>query len=343
MMKRSKLRSGFAAIASVVSLTVAGCTGSVNEPVVPEESEGSSASVELTKINFGYIGGGLEAGSLLALAEDLNLWEEEGLEVETSIFTNGPLQVTALNAGSLDFGFVGPGALWLPGSGMAKIVMPSALDRSASVIAQPGITSLEELKGKKVGIPEGTTGEMIFDLALQEAGMTREDFNIVPMDPPTVVSAFSAGEIDGAGLWFPLVDIIREAVPDLNRIIAIEDMDNTFFMGYVASNDIVNDNPDAVVAVIRVLRKALDYRSANIEETIEITARFVDDEPARLAKEVDYVKMLTSDEIDGYIEDGSLVKWLEAMNGYFVKAGKMPEEKDPATYLTGDLILEAGR
>nr|WP_237763617.1 hypothetical protein [Falsirhodobacter sp. alg1] len=30
-----------------------------------------------------------------------------------SVFTNGPIQVQALRAGSLDFAYIGSGALWL--------------------------------------------------------------------------------------------------------------------------------------------------------------------------------------------------------------------------------------
>ena len=35
------------------------------------------------------------------------------------------------------------------------------------------------------------------------------------MDPATVVSAFSSGQVDAAGIWYPLIDTIKAQVPDL--------------------------------------------------------------------------------------------------------------------------------
>ncbi len=76
---------------------------------------------------------------------------------------------------AIDFRYLGPGALWLPASGKAKIVAINTVGLADRVIAQPGITSIQQLRGKKVGVPEGTSGDMILQLALKKAGMQPTD------------------------------------------------------------------------------------------------------------------------------------------------------------------------
>ena len=154
------------------------------------------------RVSLGYIGD-YQNSSLPAIAADQKMWEAEGLTADTKVFTNGPIQIQAMGAGSLDFGAIGPGALWLPASGRTKVVAVNLLTFSDRLLAQPGITTMQDLKGKKVGIPQGTSGEMILRLALAKAGMTLADINVVPMDYSTLVAAFSSDQVAAAGLNYP--------------------------------------------------------------------------------------------------------------------------------------------
>ncbi|MDA4633392.1 ABC transporter substrate-binding protein, partial [Escherichia coli] len=88
-------------------------------------------------------------------------------------------QVQALGANSLEFGYLGPGALWLPATGKAKIIAVNDVGFSDRVIAQAGIKSIADLKDKKVAIAAGTSGDMLLRLALKKAGMAMTDLNIV--------------------------------------------------------------------------------------------------------------------------------------------------------------------
>ena len=86
-------------------------------------------------VNFGYIPD-FNGTSLLAIAEDQGLLGE--VRPRTSrppSFTNGPLQIQALGTGDLDFGYIGPGAFWLPASGQAKIVAINTLGQADRVVA----------------------------------------------------------------------------------------------------------------------------------------------------------------------------------------------------------------
>ena len=92
-----------------------------------------AATAQTKPVRVGYIADYFGT-SLTAIASDQEMWAKHGLEPELKVFTNGPIQIQALGAGSLDFGYVGPGALWLPASGKAKLIAMNALGLSDRVI-----------------------------------------------------------------------------------------------------------------------------------------------------------------------------------------------------------------
>ncbi|MGK5680556.1 aliphatic sulfonate ABC transporter substrate-binding protein [Actinoplanes sp. URMC 104] len=323
-----------AALAAASLLSVAACGSS--------DDNSSSAAGGTTKVNFGYIAD-YNGASLLAVADDQKLWAKHGLEVSTKVFTNGPLQITAINAGDLDFGYIGPGAVWLPASGKAKIVSLNSLGNADRVIAQPGITDLAQLKGKKVGVPEGTSGDMILTLALQKAGLSASDIQRVPMDPATIVSAFASGQIDAAGIWYPLLNNIKQKKPGLVELAKNEDFSSTvsFPTAFVAGNEVAGDK-DKTTKVVQVLREAMDYRAANSDKTVELTAALLKQPVDAVKADSGNSKMLDSKTLDGYTADGTVTKWLSGMGDYFVGAGKLQSNPDPKTYYLGDVFTGAG-
>jgi NitT/TauT family transport system substrate-binding protein len=305
-------------------------------------SIGRRASAQSADMTIGYIADFPNA-SVLAIAKDQKLWEAEGIEPSVKVFTNGPIQIQAMGAGSLNFGTIGPGALWLPASGRAKVIGVNDIGFSDRVIAQGGIASMADLKGKKVGVPQGTSGDMILRMALTKAGMTIGDIQMVPMDPSTVVAAFTSKQIDGAGIWYPLIDTIKPRVPDMKELASNQDFypQTSFINTFVARNEIVEQNPDLVKKFLRVMKKAMDYRVANLDRSIEITTAFLNAPAEATNKVARSRKMLTSKELDGFTKDGTVNKWLTDFNKLFQEFGTVKEPLSPEKYYTGDLFINA--
>ncbi len=293
-------------------------------------------------VRLGYIAD-YQNSSLPAIATDQRLWQEEGLVPDVKVFTNGPIQIQAMGAGSLDFGAIGPGALWLPASGRTKVVAVNLLTFSDRVIGQPGITSMAALKGKKVGVPQGTSGEMILRLALGKAGMSATDIDVVPMDPSTIVAAFASRQIDGAGLWYPLVDVIKRRVPDLRELAKDEDFypATSFANTFVARNDMLQSNPDLVRRFVRVLKKAMDYRAANFDRSIELSAAFLGVSVEAVRAVASTVKLLTSADLVRMTNDGTVDGWFNTFNAMFKSFGTVPSPLPPSQYYEGKLFISA--
>jgi NitT/TauT family transport system substrate-binding protein len=327
-MSLTRKLTAVAAVGVVAAMMLSACGG---------DSDGE-------KVTFGYIGD-YNGTSLLAIAEDQDLWEKHGLEVDAKVFTNGPLQIQALGTGDLDFGYIGPGAFWMPASGQAKIVAINTLGNADRVIAQAGITSIEQLEGKTVAVPEGTSGDMILTLALEKAGMTKDDVKVVNMDPSTIVSAFSSKQVDAAGFWYPAIETIKDQVPDLSELAKNSDFESqmTFPTAFVAGNEVVSDDEEKTEKTIAVLREAMEWRTAHMEESIELTAEMLNVPVEQVEADAANVKVLSVDQVDQMTKDGTINEWLTAMTDYFVDAGQLDSSVDPKSYYTGDLFTGAAK
>lgn len=292
-----------------------------------------SASEDDSTVRFGYIGDYNGAG-LLAIADKQGLWKKAGLTAQVKSFNNGPVQVQALSAGDLDYGYIGPGAMWLPASGKAKVIAVNTLTYADRVIGRPGMTTMKDLKGKRVGVPEGTSGDMILNIALEKAGMSVNDITKVNMDPSTIVSAFSSGKIDGAGFFYPAIDTIREKVPGLEEIASTKDTGDAFPTAFLAGNKV----PEAKNRkVIKVLQQANDWRKQHPEETITLTAKMLQVTEAQAKADASHVETLSTADLAAKTKSGEVNEWLKKLGEFFVRNKQLDDNPDPSDYYQGDL------
>ncbi len=333
--RRSFFAAGLGALASISLLTACGSDDS---------SAGASSSrdaSEPTEITVGYIGDG-NGATLVAVAEKQDLWAKHGLEANTKVFTNGPIQIQALGSGDLDFGYIGPGALWLPMQGKATIVSVNSLGKADRLVAQPGLDTVESLRGKKIGVAEGTSGDMLLSLALEKNGMTESDVERVVMDPSTMISAFAAGQIDAAAIWYPHVETMRNQVPDLEEMdIGAEVPELEFPAVEVAGPSIAEDNPEALQKFQAVAKDAMDWAAKNQDQMPALLAEFIGAPEEGIAAEMEHVDVLSAAEATAKTEDGTINDWLTNLNEMFVRFDKVDEVVDPSTYYLGEEYVGA--
>ncbi|SKA39210.1 aliphatic sulfonate ABC transporter substrate-binding protein [Consotaella salsifontis] len=296
-----------------------------------------------THVRVGYIADYFGT-SMVAVAKHLDLFKKNGLDAELKVFTNGPIQIQALGAGSLDYAYIGPGALWLPATGKAKVIAMNALGETDRVISRPEIKTIKDLAGKKIGVPEGTSGDMVLRLALEKNGMSLKDVKMVPMDPSTVVTAFGSGQVDGAGIWYPFVQVIRDHLGDINELAGNADFfpEVSFPSVFVAGNDAVKD-AETVDKMIKVIREAIDYRKEHPEESVQITAKFLGVDPAPLLAESKNARILSAEEFDALVKDGSVDKWLDKLASLYEQFGKIKDPQPASEFFLADAYLKAAQ
>jgi NitT/TauT family transport system substrate-binding protein len=180
---------------------------------------------------------GLAAGSLLAaplkvaysdwpgwtafaIAEQKGWFKEAGVDVELLWFEYGP-SMEAYTAGKVDAVMVTNGDGLVTGAGGAKNIAILITDYSNGndmIVAKPGIESVKDLKGKKVGIEVGFVEHLLLLKALESAGLSESDVEIVPTPTGQTPQVLASGQVDAIGAWQPNSGGALKAVPGSKAI-----------------------------------------------------------------------------------------------------------------------------
>ncbi len=148
----------------------------------------------------------------LYLARELGYYDGHNLRLVELGSTSQALD--ALRVGKLDMAAVTlDEALLLRQEGVPISVL-WVLNISAgadTVIGQPEITSLEQLRGKRIGVEQTAVGAYMLDAALQRAHLTPKDVTIVPMPVDEHVVAWRNHSVDAVVTFDPARQMLLRA------------------------------------------------------------------------------------------------------------------------------------
>lgn len=330
-------RCAAALVAAVAGVGLAACSSSDGS----QGSQGGGSGLQTIKV--GYIPD--MGGSAIAVANKLGLWAKAGLKADEKSFTSGPTEVEAMAGGDIDVGYIGPGAAWLPASGRATVIAVDNIGLGDEVIVHPGhgISRLADLKGKTIGVPEGTSGDMILRLALAKAGLSIDDVKIANMDPPTTVAAFSSNRIDAAGIWVPLASQMASKVPGSTVLASDKDFypQHVFPGLWLAKPGMTSSHAELVKKFLWVYQQAATYRAQHVKPTIELASK-LDGVPAdQLGQQADATKYQTATELGADVSSGRVATWLSGLEELFVTMGKLKSANPPSKFFDSELFTQA--
>jgi NitT/TauT family transport system substrate-binding protein len=78
------------------------------------------------------------------------------------------------------------------------------------LVVDKSVTSISDLKGKKVALPVGMPSHFLMLQLLKQSNMTSKDINIVNMDPESAGTAFGAGKVQAAVTWEPFLTMAAQ-------------------------------------------------------------------------------------------------------------------------------------
>ena len=139
------------------------------------------------------------------IARDRGLFREEGLEPEL-IFMKAAQTVPAMLAGGIDFGTATGTAVAAAVSGVDVRIVFALTDKpSFDLIAAPSITSVQQLRGKKLGITAyGALAEILARQILIANKVPADQVTFLPLGTSDVTYlALKAGTIDATMLQIP--------------------------------------------------------------------------------------------------------------------------------------------
>ena len=81
------------------------------------------------------------------------------------------------------------------------------------IVAAPGIASMKELKGKKIGIEEGFVEHLLLLTGLEKSGLKPEDVTIVNTPTNETPQVLASKAVDAIGAWQPNSGQALKALP----------------------------------------------------------------------------------------------------------------------------------
>lgn len=309
------------------------------ETPATEEKE----AVEPVTLNVAYMP---NYGSLWSVENAIDQgYLEEGITVNLVEFQDGPTIISAMESGSIDVGYIGQGAHKLCINGKATIFALSHISNGDALIGGEGITSVEDLKGKKVAYASGTSSEDILVNSLTSVGMTMDDIDAIDMDPAGIVSAMLSGKVDAAATWSPnSLKILEE---DANATKLTDNMtfaDTTVSLAsWICMPKYAEENRDVLVRFTRALLKAMDYAAADHqEETAALVAKQTALDQETVYEQRGDAEWLTGKQVSEGAADGTVEGYYELQKENFIAAGAVEVDPPVSDYVLLDVMKEAG-
>ena len=231
---------------------------------------------------------------------------EAGLEVEFEWFDYAA-SMEAFAAGQLDAVTMTNGDTLVTGSTGAQAVMILVGDYSNGndmVVAAPGIQSVVDLKGKRVGVEVGFVGHLLLLDALESVGLTESDVELVNIPTNEAPQVLASGDVDAIVAWQPNSGQSLRRVPGSTAIYTSGDQPGLIYDVLAVSPTSLNANREDWGKVVEVWYRVVEYilDPATAADAISIMAARVGLTPDQYAPLLAGTKLLTLEEAKGYFQ-----------------------------------------
>jgi NitT/TauT family transport system substrate-binding protein len=195
---------------------------------------------------------------------------EEGLDVQTLMFTYGKASLQSLLDHKSDFATVAETPFMfnvLKGERIFVIANVEASGMNNAIVARrdSGISVPGDLKGKRIAFTPGTTSDFFLDSLLLANGLTRQAIKPVAVKPEDMLASIVDKKVDAVCTWnYPLTQIKKQLGPN-----GIAFSDRTIYTetyNVAAQQDFVQKNPETVKRFLRALIKAESFTATHKDE-----------------------------------------------------------------------------
>ncbi|MEU1084472.1 aliphatic sulfonate ABC transporter substrate-binding protein [Streptomyces sp. NPDC005908] len=269
------LRTVAAMAALPLLLTACGYGSDADDDAPKAEVAAGAEKLSASEVKIGYFPNLTHATALVGVQEGLLQKELGGTKIKASTFNAGPSEIEALNAGSIDIGWIGPspsinGYTKSQGKNL-RIISGSASGGVKLVVNPDKIKTLDDLKGKKIATPQlGNTQDVAFLHWIAEKGWKvdaqsgKGDVSVVRSDNKITPDAYRSGSVDGA--WVPEPTASKLVADGAKVLLDESDIwpDKKFVItNIIVSQSFLKEHPDVVEAVLRGSVKTNEWINAD--------------------------------------------------------------------------------
>jgi NitT/TauT family transport system substrate-binding protein len=187
--------------------------------------------------------------------------KEAGINAEFQWFDYSA-SMDAFGAGKIDADLVTNGDALVMGSGGSKSVMIMLTDYSNGndmIVGKPGIKSLADLKGKKVGIEIGLVEHLLLLNGLKKAGIPEDAVTLVNTKTNDTPQVLGSGAVDAIGAWQPNSGMAMQQLPGSKPVYTSADEPGLIYDVLVVNPASLKAHRDEWMKVIKLWDRVVHY------------------------------------------------------------------------------------
>jgi len=220
--------------------------------------------------------------SAVWVAENKDYFRQEGLNLTIREFDSGKASLVAMLNGSegIDISTVAPTPIMFNSFERQDFSIFATFVYSyddVKVIARKdcGINTTSDLNGKRIGTPNGTTGQFFLEAFLVHNGLSGSDVEAIDIAPSDLPGALESNQVDAIVIWEPHAYNAKKLLGDNAIRLPSSDVYKETF-NFMVMNDFAHDNPVALKRFLRAIVKATTFIENNKGEAQSIVAERLD-------------------------------------------------------------------
>ncbi len=209
------------------------------------------------------------------------MFREEGFAVEWQFIGKSMDRLNAISSGEAQFASLGEIAmLSAMAQGNIRFYWVGNQDIAPGfegLVAAPGITTFEQLRGKKIGFPFGSSVDITCRMLLKQHGLDPvKDVQLVNLEVGDVPAVFRTGNVDAALIWEPGFSQLASVK---GAIVLGRDTDTEVYKKFgtmtgpdvlVISKSWVDSDPSRARRFLKAYFNSLNWVKKNKDQAIEV-------------------------------------------------------------------------
>lgn len=262
-----------------------------------------------------------------------------GYKINWKKFNSGSKVITAMASGDVHIALAGSSPIAAGVSRGLPIklfwITENINDAEALVVRNgSGVKTIQDLKGKKVGVPFVSTTHFHMLFALEHNKIDPKSVKLLNMQPNAIAAAWERGDIDAAFVWDPALGRIKKSGSVLLTSGDLAKLGKATFDGMVVYNDFASKNAKFMCQFVKTIAAAdAAYRdnkgsfsgdSANAKKIVKLVGGDAKDVPGVLALyDFPTLKSQASSTWLGGGKDGGAAKALFFTSEFLMKQRKI--------------------
>ncbi len=247
--------------------------------------------------------------TILEIAKQKGWFKDAGLDVDL-VWFDYLASIDAYTAGKIDADCIvatdalGAGATGAKGKFIALLDYSEGSDM---IVGKPGVDSIKDLKGQKVGVEIGLVEHLLLLQALKDNGMTVSDVTLVPTPTNNTPQTLGSGQVAAIGAWYPISGQALKQVAGSKKLFTSAQAKGLIFDVLEVNPTSLAEHKDDWTKVVKIYYKCVDYLKdpKTMDDGVKIMSAKVGADAGDYAKNVPGTHFLTLAEAKTAMKKGT--------------------------------------